>query len=412
MQRLRVLLMGIALLYGGLAALAIGARAQTDGAEEVERTDPPVSAPASPPAPSSISQPATPPASQPAAAPVKTTQPAPAAQIDEKPHIAVLLPLESAAFGKLADAVKRGVAAAAATADPEKTLPVVVYPTNDVAKSIVEIYDRALRAGAQFVIGPLTKNAVQAIATSNAVTVPTLGLSVPDSEVILPDGMYAFGVQIEAEARQIARVAHSQGKRRAVVITGDTTLAKRTSQAFMDEWTRSGRLIVDQHAYTTDQGKLKRIRDGLGSNNVDAIFLALDGQRARQIRPYLGKTVAMYATSQINSAESTVLGQHDLNGVIFLDMPWMVLPDHPAVMTYARLGGVFGTFDQERFYAIGIDAWRLAQGLLAESYSSLSPLDGVTGLLSPGLARVFVREPLPVQFLQGVPRVLDGVNLR
>jgi len=382
MQRLRVLLLCVAVLYGALAALAIGARAQTEGGEGVETTE-------SSPAP-----------------------PAPPSPAEEKPHIAVLLPLDSPAFGKLADAVKRGIAAAAATADPEKTLPIVVYPTNDVAKNIVDIYDRALRSGAQFVIGPLTKNAVQAIAKSNAVTVPTLGLSVPDSEVILPDGMYAFGVQIEAEARQIARVAHSQGKRRAIVITGDNTLAKRTSQAFMDEWTRSGRLVVDQHAFTTDQGKLKRIRDSLGSNNVDAIFLALDGQRARQIRPYLGKSVATYATSQINSAESAVLGQHDLNGVIFLDMPWMVLPDHPAVMAYPRLTGVFGTFELERFYAIGIDAWRLAQGLLAESFGSLSPVDGVTGLLTPGLARVFVREPLPVQFVQGSARVVDGVSLR
>lgn len=389
MQRLRVLLLCVAVLYGALAALAIGARAQTEGGEVVEKSDAP------PPATS--------------ATPVAG---APSAQSEEKPHIAVLLPLDSPAFGKLADAVKRGIAAAAATADPEKTLPIVVYPTNDVAKNIVDIYDRALRSGAQFVIGPLTKNAVQAIAKSNAVTVPTLGLSVPDSEVILPNSMYAFGVQIEAEARQIARVAHSQGKRRAIVITGDNTLAKRTSQAFMDEWTRSGRLIVDQHAYTTDQGKLKRIRDSLASNQVDAIFLALDGQRARQIRPYLGKSVSAYATSQINSAESTVLGQHDLNGIIFLDMPWMVLPDHPAVMAYPRLTGVFGTFDQERFYAIGIDAWRLAQGLLAESFSSLSPIDGVTGLLTPGLARVFVREPLPVQFVQGTARVVDGVNLR
>lgn len=355
---------------------------------------------------------ATVPISPPASAPAQASAPAAAAQAEEKPHIAVLLPLDSPAFGKLADAVKRGIEAAATTADPEKTLPIVVYPTNDVAKNIVDIYDRALRAGAQFVIGPLTKNAVQAIAASNAVTVPTLGLSVPDSEGTLPDGMYAFGVQIEAEARQVARVAQSQGKRRAVVITGDNTLAKRTSQAFMDEWTRSGRLIVDQHAYTTDQGKLKRIRDNLGPNNVDAIFLALDGQRARQVRPYLGKTVALYATSQINSAESTVLGQHDLNGVLFLDMPWMVLPDHPAVMSYPRLTGVFGTFEQERFYAIGIDAWRLAQGLLDESYSSLSPVDGVTGLLTPGIARVFVREPLPVQFVQGVARVVDGVSLR
>jgi outer membrane PBP1 activator LpoA protein len=404
MQRLRVLLLCVALLYGAVAALANDARAQTEGGEVVEEAEIP---PASPP---EASVPISPPA--PSVTPAQAATPAPAAQAAEKPHIAVLLPLDSPAFGKLADAVKRGIEAAASTAEPDKILPIVVYPTNDVAKSIVAIYDRALRAGAQFVIGPLTKNAVQAIAASNAVTVPTLGLSVPDSEGTLPAKMYAFGVQIEAEARQIARVAQSQGKRRAVVITGDNTLAKRASQAFMDDWTRSGRLIVDQHAYTTDQGKLKRIRDSLGPNNVDAIFLALDGQRARQVRPYIGKTVAMYGTSQINSTEGTVLGQHDLNGVVFLDMPWMVLPDHPAVMSYPRLTGVFGTFEQDRFYAIGVDAWRLAQGLLEESYGNLSPVDGVTGLLTPGITRVFVREPLPVQFLQGVPRVLDGVSLR
>ncbi len=398
MQRLRVLLLCVALLYGALAALAIGARAQTEGGEVVVETEAP------PPSSPEVSAPISPPAPAP--------KPTPTAQTEEKPHIAVLLPLESTAFGKLADAVKRGIEAAASTAEAGKSLPIVVYPTNDVAKNIVETYDRALRSGAQFVIGPLTKNAVQAIAASQAVTAPTLGLSVPDSETPLPGGMYAFGVQIEAEARQIARVAQSQGKRRAVVITGDNALARRTSQAFMDEWTRSGRLIVDQHAYTTDQGKLKRIRESLGSNNVDAIFLALDGQRARQVRPYLGKTIATYATSQINSAEGTVLGQHDLNGVVFLEMPWMVLQDHPAVMSYPRLTGVFGTFEQERFYAIGIDAWRLAQGLLEESYGSLSPIDGVTGLLTPGLSRVFVREPLPMQFVQGVPRVVDGVSLR
>lgn len=403
MQRLRVLLLCVAVLYGAIAALAIGARAQTEGGEMVEETEKP---PSSPPVSSSPGAPV------PNSPPAQAAKPTPLAPAEDKPHIAVLLPLDSPAFGKLADAVKRGIEAAATTADPEKTLPIVVYPTNDVAKNIIDVYDRALRAGAQFVIGPLTKNAVQAIASSNAVTVPTLGLSVPDSERPLPDKMYAFGVQIEAEARQIARVAQSQGKRRAVVITGDNTLAKRASQAFMEEWTRSGRLIVDQHAFTTDQGKLKRIRDNLGPNNVDAIFLALDGQRARQVRPYLGKTIATYATSQVNSSEGTVLGQHDLNGVVFLDMPWMVLPDHPAVMSYPRLTGVFGTFEQDRFYAIGVDAWRLAQGLLEESYSSLSPVDGVTGLLTPGITRVFVREPLPVQFLQGVPRVVDGVSLR
>lgn len=377
MQRLRVLLVYVALLYGALAALATLARAATDDT-----------------------------AAEPAAGTAETVP------SDDRPHIAALLPLKSASFGKLADAVRRGIEAGASTGDPEKALPVVVYPTGDDAKDVVDTYDRALRAGARCVIGPLTRNAVQALATSNSVSVPTIALSVPEGDTLLPDGMYALGVQMEVEARQIARVAQSQGKRRAVVIHADNALSKRIAQAFMDEWTRSDRMIVDQHAFTTDQGKLKRIRDAFAPNHVDAIFLALDGTRARQIRPYLSKTIATYGTSQINSADGAVLGQHDLNGIVFLDMPWLVLPDHPAVLGYPRLVGVFSTFDQDRFYAIGIDAWRLAQLLLVGSYNSLEPLDGVSGLLSPGPARQFVREPVPVQFVQGVARPIDPVNLR
>lgn len=389
MQRLRVLLVVVALLYGSLAALATAARAETDGpsAASSDEAAAPTDAPAS-------------------------TDAAAANGSDDRPHIAALLPLKSASFGKLADAVRRGVEAGASTGDPEKALPVIVYPTGDAAKDVVDTYDRALRAGARFVIGPLTRQAVQALATSNSVSVPTLALSVPEGDTLLPDGMYALGVQMEVEARQIARVAQSQGKRRAVVIHADNALAKRIAQAFMDEWARNDRMIVDQHVFTTDQGKLKRIRDSFAPNRVDALFLALDGTRARQIRPYLSKTIATYGTSQINSADGNVLGQHDLNGVVFLDMPWLVSPDHPAVLGFPRLVGVFQTFDQDRFYAIGIDAWRLAQLLLENSYSNLEALDGVSGLLSPGPARQFVREPVPVQFVQGVARPLDSVNLR
>jgi hypothetical protein len=388
MQRLRVLLVYVALLYGALAALATAARADDEGTPAAPATE--------------------------AAAPsdAAATDAAPSNSSDDKPHIAALLPLKSASFGRLADAVRRGIEAGASTGDTEKALPVIVYPTGDAAKDIVDTYDRALRAGARFVIGPLTRHAVQALATSNSVSVPTLALSVPEGDTLLPDHMYALGVQMEVEARQIARVAQSQGKRRAVVINTDNALSKRIAQAFMDEWTRNERMIVDQHVFTTDQGRLKRIRDSFVPNRVDALFLALDGARARQIRPYLSKTIATYGTSQINSSDGTVLGQHDLNGVVFLDMPWLVSPDHPAVLGFPRLVGVFQTFDQDRFYAIGIDAWRLAQLLLDGSYSNLESLDGVSGLLSPGPARQFVREPVPVQFVQGVARPIDPVNLR
>lgn len=364
MQRLRVLMLLAAVLYGALAALVTpAARAQTEESEA--------------------------------------------------PHIAALLPLKSQTFLRYAEAVRRGITAAAtAEVDRPNVLPVVVYPTGDDPKDVIDTYDLAIRRGARFVIGPLTKNAVQAVATSYAVSVPTLALSVPDSEVLLPDGMYAFGVQMEAEARQVARIAQSTGKRRVAIFVSDNALSKRVGQAFAEEWARSGRLVVDQHTHTTDPGKLKRIRDAIVAGGVDVIFFALDGPKARQVRPYLGKSLPAFGTSQIYSPESHVLGQHDLNGIVFVDMPWLVSPDHAAVMTYERQPGSTMTFEQERFYALGIDAWRLAHTLLDGGYTDLGMMDGVSGYLSPGPAHVFNREAAVVQFTQSGLRPFEVTGPR
>lgn len=341
---------------------------------------------------------------------------APAAQSAEpeaeRPHIAAILPLRSVSFAKLGDAVRRGIQAAAA-ADRADALPLVIYPTGDDAKEVIDTYDRALRLGARLVLGPLTRNDVQAIANSHAVTVPTLALSIPDgAEALLPDGMYALGVQIESEARQIARLAQSQGRRRAVIIAMDSTLGKRLSQAFADDFARAGRLIVDQFTYTAAAPQLKKIKEALALNTADMIFFAMDGARARAMRPYLGKTLPGYGTSLIYAGATDAVGMHDLNGMTFVDMPWVLMPDHPAVMIYPRAQAAPMAIELERFYALGIDAWRLGQVLLDAGFTDAGTIDGVTGYLSPGSGRMFVREAVSAQFIQGQPKLLNPVSGR
>ncbi|MBI1395104.1 MAG: ABC transporter substrate-binding protein [Betaproteobacteria bacterium] len=413
MQRSRVLVLLGAVLYGALAALATGtACAQNESpppdhaipSVRTEGIPPPVDVPAAPgetPPPADIT--VTP----------RQDQPPPPPQNAERPHIAALLPLKSPVFGRIADAVRRGIEAGmAAEPDHPGRLPVLLYPTGDDPTEIVNAYDQALRMGAQFVIGPLTKSAVHAIANSSAVTSPTLGLSIPDSDVLLPDGMYAIGIDMEAEARQVAQIAGKQGKRRAVIITADNSLSRRISQAFANEWAKEGRLVVSQYAFTTDQTRLKAMSDSITSDNVDALFFALDGPRARQIRPYLGKEIAGYATSLVYSVESTVVGQLDLSGLVFVDMPWMVKPDDPVVMAYPRPEGVFSNFEQQRFYALGIDAWRISQLLLNTTYNEMGMLDGVSGYITPGPAHEFQREDIPAVMTQTGVRAMESFEVQ
>ena len=68
-----------------------------------------------------------------------------------------------------------------------------------------------------------------------------------------------------------------------------------------------------------------------GIATADMIFFAMDATRARAMRPYLGKALPSYGTSQIYAGASDAVGMHDLNGVTFVDMPWVLMPDHQRV---------------------------------------------------------------------------------
>ena len=108
------------------------------------------------------------------------------------------------------------------------------------------------------------------------------------------------------------------------------------------------------------------------------VFLAVDAAKARLIRPYLPNKLPIYATSQIFVGNDKTLTNYDLNGIHFVDMPWLLQPDHPAVMIYPRANPPLSV-DRERLYALGIDAFRLIQLLVSDKINSALPLDGVTG---------------------------------
>jgi outer membrane PBP1 activator LpoA protein len=59
----------------------------------------------------------------------------------------------------------------------------------------------------------------------------------------------------------------------------------------------------------------------------------------------------------------------------------------------------------QRFYALGIDAYRIALWL-ADARNDFAPLDGVTGTISMDRERRLHREPVAAQFAQGEVKVL------
>ena len=361
----------------------------------------------------------------------KSSEPVIVAEKNSIAHIALLLPIKSVTFGAVADAVRQGFSAAA-TLD-KATLPIRVYSDFDEDKNVATAYRQAVANGAIAVIGPLTRNSVLALTALKDFPVPTLSLNVADNTLM--QNWYFFGLGIEMEARQIARLAKEKGLKQAIIITSRAPLSKRLQASFEDEWSNAGGKILRKIEFNDDPSIFSDIADTPDT----AIFLATDADKARLIRPYLivrhelpDDTVSpeptndkesasiapppapsklpIYATSRVFVGNENTLANFDLSDIRFADMPWLLQTDPPAVMTYPRATPPL-SIDNERLYALGIDAFRLMQLLVAGNVNDALPIDGVSGQIELR-NHTFQRIATPAIFMQGHAQLGDAPIIR
>ena len=201
-------------------------------------------------------------------------------------------------------------------------------------------------------------------------------------------------------------MAAEKNRHNAIIITDNSPLSRRLQAAFVNQWQQHKSYATTETIFfDEDQEALKTLRRHTAGND-NIIFLTLDADKSRLIRSYLDPNVPVYATSQIFNSDHDSLFNHDLNGTQFLEMPWLLQPDHPAVMAYKRSETPLST-DMERFYALGIDAFRLMALLFQAHSPSNVSLDGVTGNIRLSPPNQFIREPFAATFKQGQVMLLN-----
>ncbi|MFA7239231.1 MAG: penicillin-binding protein activator [Sulfuricellaceae bacterium] len=309
-------------------------------------------------------------------------------------HIALLLPLQSEVFGRAADAFQQGFMTAA---EFQPDLPVIVYPTSDRTADIVTAYRQLTQADAALVVGPLTRGAVTAL-LNGPLPLPTIALNTPENRQTLPENLYLFNLNVDSEARQVARLAYSAERKTALTVTATNPLAYRIQGAFADEWQKLGGAIVERLSFAPNQGGYPKLRAAIARTSADVLFLAADASNARIVRPYLDSTIPTYATSLVYSSNGETGRNLDLNQIRFVEMPWFLLHDNPTVMAYPRPANPM-RIELERFYALGIDAYRLAVRMLT-GVKPVEPLDGVTGQITLD-GQQYTRELTAAQFHRG-----------
>ena len=314
-------------------------------------------------------------------------QPRPIARpIVARPHVALILPTTSPALGRLAEAVRAGFMSAAEAAGREG-VPVIVTAVDNEAAALVEACRVAQAGGALLVVGGFTRDGAGTLASSECARQPVLALNELRGD--LPAGAFSVSLSLEQEARQAALLAVADGWRGAIVIGTNTPLSRRVQEAFEREWSRAAGEIR-RLPYSGNPEDAGEIRERIASSRGDMVFLALDATEAVAVRPYISAMLPTYATSLSVNPRAEPLVNLDLEGLRYLEMPWFIHPDHPAVMVYPRPQGLVNV-EQERLYALGIDAFRLA--LLMLTAESRNPtLDGVTGRISLEPGNHFMRQ--------------------
>lgn len=351
--------------------------------------------------------------------------------IVERPdQVALILPVTGrlAAYGK---AIRDGFFAAYyETLNQGGGVPKIrLYDSNSA--DINALYQQTINDGNKLVIGPLEKEHVSALTASHpqAMSVPTLALNRIDGERF-PSGLYQFGLNPEDEAAQIADIALAKGYKRALVITPEGSWGHKVAVAFTDRWQQLGGQIVASQTFDSNknnyskqiksilnidksQQRLQRLQQIIGirpnyepyrRTDLDFIFLLARPNEGRAIKPLLAYHYAgdipVYATSHIYRGSKAPTKDQDINGVRFIDIPWIF--NEELEIRQAINNGIPSSAGYQRMYALGVDSFRLHLRLKQLRNGDRNQVFGETGTLSLNMLGQIERELSLAEIQNGI----------
>jgi outer membrane PBP1 activator LpoA protein len=350
--------------------------------------------------------------------------------------IALLLPL-SGTNAATAELVRDGFLAAISR-QPEGNRPAVrVYDTGTL--TVAAALQSAQSEGAGFIVGPLTREQAQQAAEQRPGVLPLLLLNNLGTDAFPGVQLFQYALAPEDEARQIARQLNAAGQHRAVVLSPTGERGARVATAFADELVRGGGRVVAQGNFDLARNDISTVITGsLGVDaararqrrlqqitgltleyipkpraDLDAIFVAASQALAlRQINSLLrffgAEGVPTYITQ--DGVDPDEPGNRDLEGMRFVDLPWMLEPTGPVADTRAATESAWSARGkrQSRYFAFGYDAATLALAL--RSGQNTWPVAGMTGRLALTPEGRIERSLDWARFKNGAPELYDPLR--
>ncbi len=346
-------------------------------------------------------------------------------------RVAVLLP-ESGRLKAAGDAIRDGVMTA--YLQNPGGAEILFFTTGEDEQSAISAYFNALDAGADWIIGPLRKESVEAMLNLAGMSTPTLALNDLPEGFIPPPGLAgqvsAISLSQDRETATIAVHAIESGYKNAIVMAPESAWGERMAFAFEAEFLHEDRQIIAAARYLESQNdhsaslerllkideskarekqlantlQMKLEFEPVRRQDVDVIFLAANSTQAKLIRPQLrfheAGDIPVYATARIYSGQPDPARNQDLNGLRFPATPWQL--KHPSKADIPDLASIRrGSLGS--LFALGQDAWNLLPwlGLMQKDPDFRFP--GQSGFYRTANSDTLQREPAWAEFSRGRP---------
>lgn len=289
---------------------------------------------------------------------------------------------------------------------------------------------QAQQEGATLVVGPLLKDKVEQLA-SIPTTLNVLALNQPEQPQDSVNICY-FALSPEDEARDAAEHIWQQQHRQPLLLLPRGPLGDRIAKAFTEQWQKQGGQGVLQQPIGS-MGELRQMANRGGvrmtgtpvvmapgeattemslspplsaNGNIDAVYIIATQDQLTLLKPMIDMTVnsrikpAIFASSRSYQAGYGPDFRLEMEGLQFSEIP-LLAGVNPQLQQ--QVSAKFGhDYSLVRLYAMGMDAWALANHFAQMQQISGFQLAGATGVLASSSHCVITRKLTWLQYQHGL----------
>ena len=303
---------------------------------------------------------------------------------------------------------------------------VIMYDTN--SQPIDLLLKQVQQEGADLIVGPLLKpEVIKTIELKSGL--PVLALNEVDN-IPLATTVCFFSLSPEDETRNAAQHLRQQQKSNPLIIVPDNKFGQRMAQTFAGEWQRSGGGTVLQQTFGSLDSLKSSINRGVGirmtgtpvlptdnaplpldtasmpttNGAIDSVYIIATSDELTLIKPMIDMAIStkkrppIYVSSRSNQGGMGPDFRMEMDGIQFSDIPLMTGANLPLMQ---KASSKFANdYSLMRLYAMGIDAWSLANNYNELTKGTLQ-FNGVSGSLRVEDNCTIYRQLPWMQFKQG-----------